>query len=127
MKVAIVGGGVMGEAILGAALERGLFERSDVVVAEVVAERRRALEAAHRVTTTAVAGEAAHLPRGVAHGFLTLTDGVELFYQMSEEYKSELQRGARWNDPAFAIAWPSEPLVMSQRDRDFPDFVEGDR
>lgn len=58
MKVAIVGGGVMGEAILGAALERGVFVAGDVTVAEVIAARREALSAAYGVAVTASAGEA---------------------------------------------------------------------
>jgi dTDP-4-dehydrorhamnose 3,5-epimerase len=64
-----------------------------------------------------------YLPRGVAHGFLTLADDSELHYQMSVEYRAELQHGARWNDPAFAIEWPHPPSVISERDANFPDFV----
>ena len=58
MKVAIVGGGVMGEAMLGAALAQGVFAPADVTVAEVLAPRRADLEAKHKVATTATAGEA---------------------------------------------------------------------
>jgi dTDP-4-dehydrorhamnose 3,5-epimerase len=43
-------------------------------------------------------------------------------YQISEEYVPELARGVRWDDPAFGIEWPFAPLVMSKRDRTFPDF-----
>jgi dTDP-4-dehydrorhamnose 3,5-epimerase len=66
-----------------------------------------------------------YLPAGVAHGFQTLTDGCELFYQMSVPYHAELSRGARWNDPVFGIDWPLPPTVMSERDRSHPDFDEG--
>ena len=66
-----------------------------------------------------------YLPSGVAHGFLTLTDASELFYQMSEEYHPELSRGARWNDPMFAISWPMSPTVVSERDQSYPDFEAG--
>jgi dTDP-4-dehydrorhamnose 3,5-epimerase len=70
-----------------------------------------------------------YIPAGCAHGFLTLTDDCELFYQMSAVYVPELQRGVRFDDPAFAIAWPFAPTVISARDAAFecykPETVEG--
>lgn len=57
-----------------------------------------------------------YIPAGCAHGFLTLEDDCELFYQMSEVYVPELARGVRWDDPAFSIAWPFMPSVISERD-----------
>jgi dTDP-4-dehydrorhamnose 3,5-epimerase len=63
-----------------------------------------------------------YLPRGVAHGFLTLADDSEVSYQMSVEYRPELQHAVRWNDPAFAVDWPFSPSVISERDRSHPDF-----
>ncbi len=62
------------------------------------------------------------IPEGCAHGFLTLEDETEVFYQMSEFYKPESARGVRWNDPAFQIQWPSQVTVISDRDRTYPDF-----
>lgn len=62
------------------------------------------------------------IPEGCAHGFLTLEDETEVFYQMSEFYKPESARGVRWNDPAFQIQWPSQVKVISDRDRTYPDF-----
>lgn len=59
---------------------------------------------------------------GIAHGFLTLTDNAELLYQMSAPYVPGAGRTVRWNDPAFGIGWPSQPLVMSDNDRDAPDY-----
>ena len=64
-----------------------------------------------------------YIGEGFAHGFLTLTDDVEVFYQISEVYRAELQRGVRWNDPAFGIHWPSIPRIISARDAGFSDFV----
>jgi len=64
-----------------------------------------------------------YVPEGFAHGFLTLSDDTEVFYQMSEFYAPECARGFRWNDPAFGIAWPSEVLVISDNDRGHADFV----
>lgn len=63
------------------------------------------------------------IPEGFAHGYLTLLDNTELFYQMSEFHSPEHSRGFRWNDPAFAIEWPGEVKVISERDRDYPDFA----
>jgi dTDP-4-dehydrorhamnose 3,5-epimerase len=64
-----------------------------------------------------------YIPEGCAHGFLTLEDDTEIVYQMSEFYAPEAQRGFRWNDPQFAIAWPESPRIMSDRDRSYPDFT----
>lgn len=64
-----------------------------------------------------------YIPEGCGHGFLTLTDGAEIFYQMSEFYHPESARGIRWNDPAIGIDWPEEVRVISERDRTYPDFV----
>ena len=62
------------------------------------------------------------VPEGFAHGFLTLEDDTEVFYQMSEFYHAEYARGVRWNDPAFGIQWPAEVQIISDRDRNHPDF-----
>src|SRR5579875_1113383 len=53
-----------------------------------------------------------YIPEGCAHGFLTLEDDTEVFYQMSESYHPESARGVRWNDPAFGIVWPAEVEVI---------------
>lgn len=63
-----------------------------------------------------------YIPAGCAHGFLTLEDDCALFYQMSATYAPDLARGVRWDDPAFAIAWPFGPEVISARDATYPDF-----
>lgn len=71
---------------------------------------------------TATNRRALHIPEGCAHGFLTLEDETEVFYQISEFYRPEAARGVRWNDPAFAIVWPETVEVISDRDRAYPDF-----
>jgi dTDP-4-dehydrorhamnose 3,5-epimerase len=63
-----------------------------------------------------------YVPEGFAHGFLTLEDNTEVFYQMSEFFAPDNARGFRWDDPRFGIEWPSEVLVISDRDRNYPDF-----
>jgi dTDP-4-dehydrorhamnose 3,5-epimerase len=65
---------------------------------------------------------ALYVPEGFAHGFQTLEDNSEVFYQMSEFYSPQLQRGLRYNDPAFGINWPISATVISDRDRSYPDF-----
>ena len=63
-----------------------------------------------------------YIPAGCAHGFQTLTDDAEVFYQMSEFYYPEAARGVRWDDPAFDITWPLPVTQISEKDRSFPDF-----
>ncbi len=64
-----------------------------------------------------------YIPEACAHGFLTLQDDIEVFYQMSNFFTPEAGRGVRWNDPAFGIEWPETVEVISERDRTYPDFV----
>lgn len=68
-------------------------------------------------------GRMLFIPQGFAHGFLTLTDASEVLYQMSAPYEASAARGVRWDDPVFAIEWPVEPLMLSDRDRGYADFL----
>jgi dTDP-4-dehydrorhamnose 3,5-epimerase len=72
---------------------------------ELSAENRRAL----------------YVPEGCAHGFLTLDDDCEVLYQISQTYVPAAARGVRWNDPAFAIRWPGDVVVINDRDSSYPD------
>jgi dTDP-4-dehydrorhamnose 3,5-epimerase len=63
---------------------------------------------------------ALYVPAGVAHGFQTLTDGAEVFYQMSVAYHAPSQRGVRFDDPTLAIRWPLPDPIVSERDRALP-------
>lgn len=63
-----------------------------------------------------------YIPEGFAHGFQTLQDNTEVFYQMSEFYSPEHARGVRWNDPAFGIAWPESERIIIDRDNSYVDF-----
>jgi dTDP-4-dehydrorhamnose 3,5-epimerase len=67
---------------------------------------------------------AIYAPEGFAHGFLTLTDDSEVVYEMSQFYQPAAGRGVRWDDPVFAIRWPAPVVVISERDRAYPDFQE---
>ena len=63
-----------------------------------------------------------YVPPGLAHGYLTLTDDVDVCYQMSEHYNADHATGVRWDDPAFGIEWPGEVRVISSRDTSYPPF-----
>jgi len=64
-----------------------------------------------------------YIPEGFAHGFQTLEDHTEVFYQMSEFYHPECARGVRWNDLAFGIIWPVDGQIISVGDQQYPDFI----
>ena len=66
---------------------------------------------------------ALYIPEGLAHGFQTLTDDAEVFYQMSEYYHAECASGVRWDDPAFGIVWPLSDPILSEKDREFPNYL----
>jgi len=63
-----------------------------------------------------------YVPGGVAHGFQTLTDETEVFYQMTERHCAKFAVGVRWDDPAFAIDWPIGPPILSDRDASYVNF-----
>jgi dTDP-4-dehydrorhamnose 3,5-epimerase len=66
------------------------------------------------------------LPKGTAHGYLTLEDETEIVYLVSEPYSAGAERGIRWDDPSFGIVWPiTENLIISEKDRAWPDFPLG--
>lgn len=68
-------------------------------------------------------GGALYLPRGVAHGFITLEDGCDVLYQFSREHRPGVEKGVRWDDPDLAIDWPMKPTILSDRDSALP-FVK---
>jgi dTDP-4-dehydrorhamnose 3,5-epimerase len=64
------------------------------------------------------------IPRGFAHGFLTLEDATEVLYQISAPYQPLAARGFKWDDPAIGITWPAEPVVISERDRSYAQLEQ---
>jgi dTDP-4-dehydrorhamnose 3,5-epimerase len=95
------------------------------VVYDVMLDLRRASPTFTQweaVELSAETGRMVYLPEGFAHGFQTLTDDSEVFYQISEFYHPEAAGGVRWDDPAFAIKWPLPDPILSDRDRNYPDF-----
>lgn len=65
------------------------------------------------------------VPENVGHGFITLQDDSEVYYEISALHEPTASIGVRWNDPVFAIQWPEEPTVISLRDKNLPDFHDG--
>jgi dTDP-4-dehydrorhamnose 3,5-epimerase len=92
---------------------------------DVVVDLRRE-SPSHRqwlaVELDARAMNAVFVPEGCAHGFLTLEDDTDILYQMGRPFVDGAGRGVRWNDRAFAIVWPAQPAVISQRDASYPDY-----
>lgn len=75
---------------------------------ELTAENRRAL----------------YVPEMFAHGYQALTDGAEVIYQVSAYYSPGLEKGLRYDDPRFAIAWPLPVSLISDKDANWPPFSE---
>jgi dTDP-4-dehydrorhamnose 3,5-epimerase len=75
------------------------------------------------VELTAANRRMVFVPEGFAHGFQTLEDNTEVLYQFSKPYQAGTEGGARWNDPAFGIAWPIANPIMNERDRQWRDFA----
>ncbi len=65
-----------------------------------------------------------YIPKGCAHGFLTLEENTEVSYLMSPAYVGGRERGFRWDDPDIKILWPALPTVISERDRQYRGFNE---
>lgn len=74
----------------------------------------------HGVELSAENGHQFYIPKGFAHGYLTLEDHCELSYVLSAPYSAESASGVRWDDPAFGIVWPAAPRVIHPRDAGYP-------
>jgi len=81
----------------------------------------------HGETLTARNHRALFVPKGFAHGFITLEPDSELLYQISIPYSPGYGHGFRWNDPAVGIAWPLKPAVISERDATYPLLADVQR
>jgi dTDP-4-dehydrorhamnose 3,5-epimerase len=75
------------------------------------------------VELSAENGRLLYVPKGFAHGFVTLADDTEVTYRISEYYHPESARGVRWDDPTLGIAWPLRPAVISARDSGLPGLA----
>lgn len=70
-------------------------------------------------------GEALYIPKGCAHGFISLKDETRLIYFMTAAHDPGAERGYRWNDPAFSIEWPAVPEIISAKDNAWPLLGDG--
>jgi dTDP-4-dehydrorhamnose 3,5-epimerase len=68
-------------------------------------------------------GRALFIPRGFAHGFQTLEDDTDVFYQMTAFHEPGAGRGLRWSDPRLGIRWPITPPILHPRDAAYPDLL----
>lgn len=94
---------------------------------DVVVDLRRDSPTRGRWTATTLSAEnrrAIYIPKGVAHGYMTLADGAELLYQMTVPYAPAAARGVRWDDPDLAIAWPDGEKIVAERDLLLPTLAE---
>ncbi|WP_411287290.1 dTDP-4-dehydrorhamnose 3,5-epimerase family protein [Phenylobacterium sp.] len=92
---------------------------------DVVVDLRPDSPTHRRWTATELSAEnlrALLIPVGVAHGFLTLEPDTDVLYQIAPAFRAGHEAGVRWDDPAFAIAWPAPPQVISPRDAAYPDY-----
>jgi dTDP-4-dehydrorhamnose 3,5-epimerase len=65
-----------------------------------------------------------YIPKGCAHGFQTRKDDTMVYYQMMEFFHPEYAGGVRWDDPAFGIKWQKPVTGISQKDQQYPDFIQ---
>ena len=120
--------------IRGIHFQKGEFSQAKLVrviegtVLDVAVDLRRGSPTFGKYMSVELSGQNKrqfYIPQGFAHGFQTLVDETEIFYQMSTFYHPESSRGVRWNDPAFGIQWPeTERAILSDRDRVWPDYTD---
>lgn len=76
------------------------------------------------LTLSAKSGRAMYVPKGCAHGYLTLEDESELMYTTSQKYAPDAATGVRFDDVAFGIEWPAAIEIVSDADLSWPDFAD---
>ena len=69
--------------------------------------------------------ESIYVPAGCANAFLTIKNNTIVHYYMGGSFSPNTYNGIRYNDPALGVKWPCEPKIISERDLNFPDFVDG--
>lgn len=65
-----------------------------------------------------------YIPKGFAHGFQTLEDNTEVFYQISQAYESKFSKGIKWNDKILDVKWPMKNIIISEKDKSLPKFLK---
>jgi len=104
--------------------EAKLIRCTQGAIYDVAIDLRPCSPTFHRWTATELTAQnhrLFYIPEGCAHGFLSLEPNSEVFYQISAPYCADASAGVRWNDSAFGVKWPSEPVVISPRDAAYAD------
>jgi dTDP-4-dehydrorhamnose 3,5-epimerase len=107
--------------------EAKLVRCTNGAIYDVIIDLRRHAETFgqwHGVELSAKTGSMLYVPKGFAHGYQTLTDDAEVFYQISGSYNPHAFAGIRWDDPSVGIKWPCIAPILSIRDRELPFFTE---
>lgn len=107
--------------------EAKLVRCTSGAIFDVIVDLRRDSKTRKKVFGTELSSQNRRMlfiPAGFAHGFQSLCDDSEVFYQMSEFYAPEAAHGFRWNDPDVGIRWPRELSVISDHDRSLPLLSE---
>jgi dTDP-4-dehydrorhamnose 3,5-epimerase len=68
--------------------------------------------------------ESIYVPAGCANAFLTMADNTRVHYYMSDSFSPNTYFGVRYNDPEFSVQWPCEPVSISEKDLNLPDFID---
>lgn len=117
-------GTVRGLHFLLPAAEQKLVRCITGAVYDVIIDMRPNSQTFHRkfeVELNTIDRKSLFVPGGVAHGYQTLADNTEFFYMTDEFYVPGIERGVRFNDPAFGINWPLPPTGVGERDFTWPD------
>jgi dTDP-4-dehydrorhamnose 3,5-epimerase len=119
--------------IRGLHYQKGKYSQSKLVrvvsgsVLDVAVDIRRGSPWFGRHVACVLSGEnhrQLFIPRGFAHGFITLTDDVEVQYKADNYYSPEHDGGVRWDDPEIGVEWPIRPAILSDKDRNAPLLAE---
>jgi dTDP-4-dehydrorhamnose 3,5-epimerase len=98
-------------------------------VYDVVVDIRKGSPTYGRWQGTKLTGENGRLlwvPPGFAHGYVVLSESVDLTYKVTAEFDLSLDRGIRWNDPAIGVQWPGDAHVLSPRDQSLPLLADAE-
>lgn len=69
--------------------------------------------------------ESLYVPSGCANAFLTMESNTIVHYYMGDLFSPNTYSGIRYNDPEFAVEWPCEPEIITEKDLNLPDFIDG--
>lgn len=109
----------------GQSAEIKIFRCIEGAVLDVIIDLRRDSETFGKyfqIELTSDNGKCIYIPKGLAHGFLTLTDSTKVFYMVSEFYSPDNSKAIRWDDPFFNINWPTLNPILSDSDANIPNY-----